>query len=157
VRTPPPTDVPALLLRLQKSAGNAAVAGVLQRMKPEGATAEDDASGWYDEQDLKRDEEVEQQEPDIVDLFEDVVATYRSINEGEEYDPATDKRVQGLIKFWDGPFGAALKPLAATVADSKGNTVDMIVKRVKENDYKCHHNATIGLEEIIKRLREDRR
>jgi hypothetical protein len=147
-----------MLLHLQRTAGNAAVARTLQRMfhnkawqgGKEQEPGDDDSQDWGDDDSGQKEEE---KEPTLVDMFEEKMIAYRSINEKEEYDN-TDPRVAGLLAFWDGPFGRALNAASSKVIDSRGQTIDQIIARIRAGGYKCHHNATESLEQIIAKLRE---
>jgi hypothetical protein len=156
---PRPVEREELLLHLQRTAGNAAVARTLQRMfhnKAWQAATERKRSDDDEPQDWGGDNggpEEEEKEPTLLDLFEEKMIAYRSINEKEEYDN-TDPRVDGLLKFWAGPLGKALNVTASTVTDNGGRTIDEIIARIHVAGYSCHHNATQSLEEIIAKLRE---
>ena len=148
------TDAPRLaereelLLHLQRTAGNAAVARTLQRMFEPGD--EEEEQDWGEDEGGRQEEE---KEPTLLDLFEGKVIAYRSINEKEVYDN-TDPRVDGLLKFWAGPFGKPLNVTASKVTDRRDQTIDQIIARISAAGYACHHNATESLEEIIVKLRE---
>jgi hypothetical protein len=148
------TDAPRLaereelLLHLQRTAGNAAVARTLQRMFEPGD--EEEEQDWSEDEGGRQEEE---KEPTLLDLFEEKVIAYRSINEKEEYDN-TDPRVDGLLKFWAGPFGKALNVTASKVTDRRDQTIHQIIARINAAGYACHHNAADSLEEIIVKLRE---
>jgi hypothetical protein len=146
------------VLHLQRTAGNAAVTRTLQRMfhnkgfqAPQERVSEDEEDQDWGEDEAAPQEE-EEKEPTVLDLFEVEVIRYRSINEKEEYD-IEDARVQGLLRFWDGSLGKVLKIASSAFTDSKSQTIDQIIARIKANGYKCHHNATESLGEIIAKMR----
>jgi hypothetical protein len=155
-------DHEEILLHLQRTAGNAAVARTVQRMFHNKAwqaaqerehSDDDEPQDWGAEGDSGGPEE--EKEPSLIDMFEAKVIAYRAINEKEEYDN-TDPRVAGLLAFWKSSLGKALGIRASAVGatDNRDQTIAMIMDKIDESKYGCHHNASDSLEQIIKKLRE---
>jgi hypothetical protein len=152
-----------MLLHLQRTAGNAAVARTVQRMfhnkawqaatEREHSDDDDEPQDWGDDGDSGQEEE--EKEPSLIDMFEAKVIAYRAINEKEEYDN-TDPRVAGLLTFWKSSLGKTLGIRASAVGatDNRDQTIGMIMDRIEEGKYGCHHNASDSLEQIIKKLRQ---
>jgi hypothetical protein len=149
VVAPAPPPRTELVLRLQRSAGNAAVARTLQRMLKHKAASDSD-DGWSDS-----DSEGEAPQPTVLDMLETHVNAYRSIDEGVVYYQ-DDPRVTNLLKFWDGTFGRVAER-AIKFTDSRGRTVGELIGVIRATTG-CNHRPAEAIQEIIaKQRKEDER